>query len=301
MFCFKNIGNTCYLNAALQCLMRLPPLNDAFDDVKVPSDTPAKTFFNEYNDLRRMALDNNNCTISPALFRHAVQLYAKHKKNTDFAGMQQNDAAEFIQFVLHSIHDALARKEDFDSIPIDNELEKKCVEMMKTNFAKEFSDIIHLFYGIQLSCIKDNITAETFLVMNVPIPKSASTLEHCVQAYLADETIEGWKNDKTGEVERVTKSLKFFRLPTILFMCLKRFSPNGRKNDQHIEIPLELQLQNETFDLQCGCYHQGSLNSGHYTAIACVAGKWTIIDDDTSFPASSVSKNAYCFFYLRRS
>jgi len=301
MFCFKNIGNSCYLNAALQCLMRLCPLNEALDNTKaVKATTPSQHFFNEYNDLRRMALDNNNCIISPALFRHAVQLYAKHKNNTDFSGMQQNDAAEFVQFVLHSIHDALARKEDFDSIPVDNELEKKCVEMMKVNFSKEFSDIIHLFYGIQLSCIKDNVTAEAFLTLNLPIPEKATTLSDCIQAYLADETIEGWQNDKNGKTETVVKRLCFFRLPAVLFVCLKRFSPNGRKNDQYIEIPLQLIMQNERFDLQCGCYHQGSLNSGHYTAIANVSGKWTVIDDDTSFVATSVSKNAYCLFYVRQ-
>ena len=76
MFCFKNIGNTCYLNSALQCLMRLDLLNTSLDDVKVPSLTPAQLFFTEHNDLRRMALDHPNCVISPALFRHAVQVYA---------------------------------------------------------------------------------------------------------------------------------------------------------------------------------------------------------------------------------
>jgi len=300
MFCFKNIGNTCYLNSALQCLMRLDLLNDSLDDVQVPSVTPPQLFFTEYNDLRRMALDHPNCVISPALFRHAVQQYAKHKKNDDFAGSRQNDAAEFIQFVLHSIHDAVARKDNYDSIPIENEIEKKCVEMMKTNFNKEFSDIVHFFHGIQLSTIKKNVTAEVFLTLNLPIPKSAKTLSDCIAAYLSDDVIEGWKNEKTNELETVTKTLEFYRLPAILFVCLKRFSHDGRKNDQHIEIPLEMKLDEHVYDLQCGCYHQGSLNSGHYTATAKIAGKWTVIDDDTFYPANNVSKNAYCLFYVSR-
>jgi ubiquitin C-terminal hydrolase len=300
MFRFKNIGNSCYLNSALQCLMRLPPLNDSLDDTKVAKTTPAQHFFHEYNDLRRMALDNNNCTISPALFRHAVQLYAKHKKNSDFAGAHQNDAAEFVQFVLHGIHEALARKEDFDSIPVDNEIEKKCVDMMKVTFSKEFSDMVHLFYGIQLSCIKDNITPESFLTLNLPIPNNATTLSDCMKAYLADETIEGWQNEKTGKLETVKKTVRFFRLPTVMFLCLKRFSSNGRKNDQYIDIPQEYELQGVMYTFQCGCYHQGSLNSGHYTAIVNMSGKWVVVDDDSTYAAQNISKNAYCLFYLRQ-
>ena len=301
MFCFKNIGNTCYLNSALQCLMRLPPLNDALDDTNVGSATPAQVFFKEFNDLRRMALDHNNCTISPALFRHAVQTYAKHKKNADFAGQHQNDAAEFMQFVLHGVHEAIARVEDFDSIPVENDLEKKCVDMMKTNFAKEFSDIVHLFYGIQLSRIEGNVTPEAFLTLNLPIPPRATTLMECIDAHLADETIEGWENDKTGKTETVVKTLEFFRLPAILFVCLKRFSANGRKNDQQIEIPVEFRLQKEVYRLQSGCYHQGSLNSGHYNAIVNHNGNWVVVDDDAYYAAQNVSKNAYCLFYLRSS
>jgi ubiquitin C-terminal hydrolase len=287
--------------------MRLPPLNESLDTAPEASKgerekkKEAQDFLKEYNDLRCMALGNANCTISPALFRHAVQVYSKHKKNSDFASLHQNDAAEFVQFMLHSIHDALARKEDFDSIPVDNDLEKKCVEMMKVNFSKEFSDIVHLFYGVQLSTIRDNVTAEVFLTLNLPIPSEATTLAHCIDAYLAEETIEGWHNEKTAKSETVKKTLQFFRLPAILFVCLKRFSHDGRKNDKYIEIPIFLQLGNDQYTLQCGCYHQGSVNSGHYTAIANVGGTWIVIDDDTSYPATNISKNAYCLFYLRRS
>jgi ubiquitin C-terminal hydrolase len=173
--------------------------------------------------------------------------------------------------------------------------------MMKTNFSKEFSDIVHLFYGIQLSSIKTNITAEAFLTLNVPIPPSARTLADCIQAYLADETIEGWQNDKTGTIETVVKKLQFFRLPLLLFVSLKRFSHDGRKNDQYIEIPTQLELESETYDLQNGCYHQGGVHSGHYTATVNIKGQWVVIDDDTSFATTNLSKNAYCLFYLRRS
>ena len=302
MFCFKNVGNSCYINAAIQCLMRLPLFNEALDNVTLDDKLtdPPHLFFREYNDLRRMALDNDNCTISPALFRHAVQLYAKHKKNQDFYGLNQNDAAEFIQFVLHGVHEALAKPQDFDSVPIENDTQKKCIEMMKATFSKEFSDVVHLFYGVQLSCIKENVTPEAFLTLNLSIPEAATTLTECIHAYVSDETIEGWVDEKTLVRENVVKSLRFFRLPTILFVCLKRFSADGRKNDKLIDIPLQFKIDESVYDLKCGCLHQGNIFSGHYTAFANIKDKWTVIDDDTYYPLTNLSKNAYCMFYVQQ-
>ena len=303
LFSFKNIGNSCYINAGIQCLMRLPQLNKALDETEVPKGDAgsAKHFFAEYNDLRRMALDNENCTISPALFRHAVQLYAKQKKNGDFVGLQQNDACEFIQFMLHGIHEALAREEDFDGIPVDNETEKKCVAMMKSTFGKEFSDVVHLFYGVQLSCIKGNTTPEAFLTLNLSIPLDATSLECCLRAYTADETIDGWVDEATKQTETVVKSLHFFRLPTILFICLKRFSSDGSKNDQTIDVPIQFSIGECEYHLQCGCVHEGGANSGHFNAFANIKGTWTIIDDDTFYPVGpNLAKNAYCMFYVQQ-
>jgi len=303
VFSFKNIGNSCYLNAGIQCLMRLPALNAALDNVDAPNGDAgsAQHFFKEYNDLRRMALDNENCTISPALFRHAVQLYAKQKKNEDFSGLQQNDACEFIQFMLHGIHDALARQEDFDSIPVETETEKKCVAMMKATFGKEFSDIVHLCYGLQLSCIKDNMTPEAFMTLNLSIPPEATSLEHCLRAYTADETIEGWVDETTKQTETVVRSLRFFRLPAILFLCLKRFSSDGRKNSQAIDVPVELTIGECAYHLQCGCIHEGGPNSGHFNAFANIKGNWTVIDDDTYYPVGpKMSNNVYCVFYVQQ-
>lgn len=302
MFCFKNIGNSCYLNSALQCLFRLPLLNESLDNRSFILDAskPAHVFYKEYDDLRRMALGHDRCMISPALFRHALQLYAKHKKNSDFTGLTQNDAAECIQFVLHGLHEAMAREEDFSLIPIENEDEKRCVEMLQLHFKKDFSDIIHHFYGFQLSTIEKNVTAESFLTLNLPIPNHAVTLIDCLHAYMSDETIEGWHNEATGEKVTATKTLRLYRVPALLFVCLKRFSADGRKNDRHVEVPLEMELKGIRYALQCVCYHQGGVNSGHYTASAVVHGQWTMIDDDAYFALPNVSKNAYCMFYVQQ-
>ena len=302
MFSFRNIGNSCYLNSALQCLMRLPMLNASFDDAElaVKDPTPAQMFVKEYDDLRVMALSNPNCVISPALFRHSMQLYAKIKKNDNFSGCLQNDAAEFIQFMLDAIHEALAKKENFDTIPVQSDIERKCVDMMKKTFGEKFSDVVHLFYGIHLSYIKDNCSQEAFMTLDLPIPETATNLVDCIRAYMADETITDWMDEKTKVRETVVKSFRFFRLPTILFVCLKRFSADGRKNEQTIDIPLEFTFDNVVYQYRCGCLHSGQLDHGHYTAVAEIQGTWTVLDDNEHYPATSISKNAYCMFYVKK-
>ena len=298
MFSFRNIGNSCYLNAGIQCLMRLPLLNQILDNAVQSNQSASAPFYKEYDDLRKMALNHENCVISPALFRHSMQLYAKHMGDENFMGMQQNDVSEFIQFVLNALHDALACEQNFDEIHCDNDIERKCVDMMKKTYGKEFSDVVHLFHTIQISVIKENITPETFLVLNLPL--HGTTLVECVERYMESETIEGWYNEETKSTENVQRTLDFVRLPPILFLCLKRFSADGKKDSRPIDVPLELSIGDKKYDLQCGCLHQGGVNSGHYSAFASIKGAWTVIDDDTYYPMKE-TKNIYCVFYILKS
>ena len=45
----KNVGNTCFLNATLQCLVHLVELNEWLD-----KNEPEKVLIKEYNDLRKL-------------------------------------------------------------------------------------------------------------------------------------------------------------------------------------------------------------------------------------------------------
>ena len=307
MFLFRNIGNTCYLNAVLQSLFRLKPLNEVLDATaeNVAQRTEQEKFFHQFNDLRKICLQNGsgeqNCMVAPHLFFQAVQSLAKHKNQTEFSARQQNDAAEFMQFILNCLHEAMARQVDFDVVELADPIAIQCRETMKRLFAKECSDIIMLFYGMQVSTINGTNTTEPFLFLDLPIPEGAATLEHCLNAYIADETIEGWADEKTGTTRTVTKEMRLWRLPPVMTLVIKRFGVDGRKNSTPIFIPMVLAWGEDTFDLQSVCAHKGhSLNSGHYVTHCRTPSGWCTVDDEMVQPCGNVSQDAYCVIYVQR-
>jgi ubiquitin C-terminal hydrolase len=294
MFAFGNLGNTCYMNTALQCLMRLPPLNALLDSWQNPNATPVQRFVKEYNDLRVMATGNDGCCIKPGRFRQAVQVYSK-EKGLDFASNEQHDAVEFLQFMLNCLHEALAAPIDIPPEPNDDDIAKKCRDMMRLNFGKEYSAILELFYGVHVSTIGDSHTPEVFSTLDLPIPATASTLPECVQSYMAKDEVQ-WTNEKTNAVETATKQLSFWRMPPLLIVALKRFNERGQKNAAVVDIPEQITISGTEYRLRCAVLHNGGTHSGHYAACAVVHNVWTILDDDSNYPLDSF-KQTYCAIY----
>jgi ubiquitin C-terminal hydrolase len=298
MFAFGNLGNTCYMNTALQCLMRLPALNALLDQWINPQQTVVQQFVKEFDDLRVMATTNDNCFIKPGKFRHAVELYARHKGIAEFTANEQYDAVEFVQFMLNAVHDAMARPVDFPPEAADDEIAKKCRDMMRAQFGKEFSGIVDLFYGVHVSTIKASHTPEAFLTLDLPI--QGNSLVECLQAYTAPDSV-AWLNESTNESETVAKQLSFWRLPVYLIVSLKRFDQQGRKNAAVIGIPEQFELNGAHYTLRVAALHQGGTRSGHYAACCQIADHWVVLDDDTSYPLDAAGfKQVYCAIYEKK-
>lgn len=292
MFAFSNLGNTCYMNTALQCLMRLPPLNALLDRWQNPIETPVQRFIKEFDDLRVMATRNDGCCIKPGRFFQAMQVHSR-EKGLDFALNEQHDAVEFIQFMLGCLHEAIAVPIDIPPEPEDDEIAKKCRDMMRLHFGKEYSSILELFYGVHVSSIGDSHTPEVFSTLDLPI--QAATLTECLQSYLAKDDVQ-WTNEKTNAVETTTKQLSFWRMPPLLIVALKRFNPRGQKNAAAVDIPGAITISGTEYKLRCAVLHNGGTHSGHYAACAVVAGQWTILDDESHYPLDSF-KQTYCAIY----
>ena len=300
MFAFGNLGNTCYMNTALQCLMRLPPLNALLDRWPNPGETPVQKLVKEYNELRVMALTNDGCTIKPGKFNHAMQTYALTKNRPEFASHEQQDSVEYMQFLLNCIHEAMAQPIAITEDPEDCPIGKKCREMMRVHFSKEYSEIVELFYGMHVSTIHESHTPEVFLTLDLPIPAGATTLVQCVEAYTAKDTIT-WLNEETRKEEPATKQLSFWRMPTLLIVCLKRFDHQGRKNAAAIEIPRDLTICDVEYELRATVLHNGGTHSGHYAACAQVKGHWVVLDDETVYPLEAGTyKQVYCAVYEKQ-
>lgn len=328
-----NLGNTCFLNSCMQALSHTYELNELLSSAKckkVKNDKSVDTIIlNEWNDLRTV-MWNNNGTVSPNRFVHFVQQVADSKGRELFTGWAQNDMPEFLLFVIECIHNSISRKMNMKITGniengVDN-LAIACYKMLQSTYAKEYSEIMDLFYGIYVSELKSvadnvsqNVKPESFFMLDLPIPKKNATLYECFDEFTNYEVLEGdnaWFNEKTGEKESVKKQIVFWNFPKILVITLKRFSADGsRKIQDLIDFPLEnmnlskyvsgYNSKQYVYDLYAICNHSGGPMGGHYTAfVKNIDNEWCHFNDvnlDKNIaPHQIVTPKAYCLFYRKK-
>jgi ubiquitin C-terminal hydrolase len=128
-----------------------------------------------------------------------------------------------------------------------------------------------------------------------------------MDAFLAPETVTGFKHDKHGEID-IVKETRFTYLPLALLIVLKRFQKDaakkGRsKTDRYIDYNMELELHSARYKLVALCLHMGTMEDGHYTAMVVHRNRWQYIDDDVCNDVTDLNtiirKEAYMLVYKR--
>ena len=276
-----NLGNTCFINACIQCLSHTYELNDFLSKEdgeykKHLNNKPESVLLVEWDDLRKL-MWSQNCIISPGRFINTIQRIAKITNRDLFTGWSQNDLPEFLLFLFDSFHSALTREVIMDikgNIKTKkDEMGKACYEMMKTQYTKDYSEFLNIFFGIHVSVLtsvveKDkqltsnsedlnylSLRPEPYMLIHLPIPSKEEvnirntdknvTLFDCFNKQCESEILEGdnaWFNENENKKQNVNKRLLFWSLPNIMIIDIKRFitSMNGRskKNQQFIDIPI---------------------------------------------------------------
>ena len=330
-----NLGNTCFINSCIQILSHTYELNDLLNNPAYKKKLQKKfesTLLLEWDSLRQL-MWSENCIISPGKFLKTIQKLAQIKGTDIFTGYSQNDLPEFLLFIIDCFHTSLSREVNMTiSGVISNDTDKiavDCFEMIKRMYAKEYSEIWNMFYGIHVSQITtmDNnevlsSSPEPYFMINLSIPtdnKSPSLID-CFDLYVEGETLEGdnaWFNEKTGEKQDVKKKISYWSLPSILVIDLKRISAvnHNNKNQVLVDFPVtDLDLskyvlgykkESYIYDLYGICNHSGGTIGGHYTAYVKNANdKWYHFNDtnvtEIKNESELISSKAYCFFYRKK-
>jgi ubiquitin C-terminal hydrolase len=273
---------------------------------------------------------SGNGVVSPNKFVNNIQQIA-HIKNKDiFTGWAQNDMPEFLLFMIDCIHNSISRGVTLKiSGKLENktdEIAVKCYSMLQDIYSKEYSEIMELFFGVYMSELTSRdgsvvhvIKPESFFILDLPVLDGsciATNIYECMDFFTKTEYLEdenAWFNEKTGKKEDVIKSTKFWNLPKILVISLKRFSPDGKqKLNSQIEFPLEnldlsryIQGYNASkykYNLYGICNHSGGVMGGHYTAfVKHIDNKWIHFNDThveiVENPRNMITPLAYCLFY----
>lgn len=323
-----NIGNTCYLNSCIQILSNTYELNvflDSYEGKNDKEETPS--IFVEWNSLRRL-MWSKNCVIAPHRFVSVIQNIASLKSRENFVSFNQNDVHEFWLFLIESLHNSLSRSVDMqvrgNPVTSTDRLAKACYKKMKDTYSDDYSEIINLFYGMEVTTITKedsnkilSINPEMFSIISLPIPsKDDVSLYDCFDVYCAEEKMNGdnaWFNEKTNEKENVLRRVKFWTLPKVLVVNINRWTLTGRKNNNMVSIPLEkldlrkhvegYESEKSIYSLYGVCNHIGGCDGGHYTAnIRNANGQWYKYNDTRVMKIQEdkvISGSSYCLFYRR--
>lgn len=330
-----NLGNTCFINSCMQVLSHTSILNDflekndgsykqklsAYHDKKYILDSKLLV---EWDNLRKM-MWKENVVISPQGFLKAVHYVAKHKNKDIFTGYAQNDLPEFLLFIIDAFHNGMRREVDMkikgEVRNNTDKLAKKCFEMMKEMYSNEYSELLDIFYGIHVSVIEKeektlSIKPEPYFIIDLPLDleKNSINIKDCFKKYCASEIIEDWKNEETNELESVERKIKFWSLPNILVIDLKRFTYDGKKIQKPINLELDdldltefVEGYNKNsfkYELYGVCNHSGGVLGGHYTATVKVkSGDWYLFNDTNVSKTNFTGENntsGYCLFYRKK-
>tara|TARA_Y100001980_G_C14542786_1_gene321265 strand:- start:1238 stop:2263 length:1026 start_codon:yes stop_codon:yes gene_type:complete len=324
-----NVGNSCYINACMQLISHTYELNELLNiiDLSKVNNNLDGIFLKEWNDLRNM-LWSSNCTIAPNRFVNIIQKISKNKNILEFSGYMQNDLQEFLIFVIDTLHNGLKREVDMNINGISkNEIDKlaiDCYKMMQKMYNKEYSEILNIFYGIQINQIKSinnteilSRNSEPFSILALSIPKvNNCTIYDCFDEFTKDEIMENenaWFNEKTNLKENIKKNTLFWNLPNVLIIVLKRYDNFNKKISILVDSDNEINLskyicgynkESYVYKLFGTANHKGTAFGGHYTAnIKYLDEKWYNINDTLINELNKnmvITASTYCLFYRKK-
>lgn len=327
---FLNLGNSCYMNSILQCLIHTKDMTEFIILNKYKEDFNKNKnesyLLNEYINILQLYAKNN--IIKPIHFKNILG-----KLNENFNNMYEQDSHEFLVYVVDTFHNALSYpvKITFNGKPIskNDKFAVKAIDNWNISFKKEYSKIISIFYGqyhSQLICKNEkgncnNISNkfEPFCYLPLSIPEKKEDNNQNINIYdLLNDFVKmeelsndnNWKCNKCKNNETSQKFIYIWKCPDVLIIQLKRFDAFGNKINTHIDIPFELDIgnysskynnKNTKYNLYSICNHIGNLDGGHYYSYCKDRhNTWREFDDNNMNVMDAknvITPHAYLLFY----
>ncbi|XP_071794250.1 ubiquitin carboxyl-terminal hydrolase 3-like [Asterias amurensis] len=336
----RNLGNTCFMNAVLQSLSNIHQFCCYFKDLPAVELRNGKSAGKRIYNTRNLKHDDvslveevrktlcalwqgGQSAISPdSLFSVMWKIFPR------FRGYQQQDAHEFMRYLLDRLHTELQ-----GTLWPGN-------PRRQTNGTSTI--VTFMFGGLLLSqvhcvvCESFYKKIDPFLDVSLDIPqrfrsrsksKDGSRLcriQDCLQSFTEVEELaesEHYMCTNCQKRQPSTKKFWFRKLPNVLCMHIKRFQWTGflrSKIDVFVQFPLRgLDLrpyilkpeespdsESTIYDLKAVVIHQGSgAGCGHYVAFAKNDGQWFCFNDTSVSPVQEAAVTrckAYILYYIRR-
>ncbi|KAK0043017.1 ubiquitin carboxyl-terminal hydrolase 12, partial [Biomphalaria pfeifferi] len=290
-FGLVNFGNTCYCNSVLQALYFCRPFREKVLQYKhqvksLKKETLltclADLFYSVATQKKKVG------TLAPKKFITRLR-----KENELFDNYMQQDAHEFLNYLLNTVADLLTAEKKGSQKTADT----------NCNLKPDPTWVHEIFQGTLtnetrcLNCETVSSKDEDFLDLSVDVEQNTS-ITHCLRGFSNTETLcseHKYYCEVCCSKQEAQKRMRVKKLPQILALHLKRFKYMEHLNryikvSYRVVFPLELRLFNTSddafnperlYDLVAVVVHCGSgPNRGHYISIVKSHGFWLLFDDD---------------------
>ncbi|XP_061405085.1 ubiquitin carboxyl-terminal hydrolase 36-like [Lethenteron reissneri] len=330
----RNLGNTCFLNATLQCLAYTPPLanylllqehcstcqQSDFCLMCVMEHHIVSTFNNSQRVLTPKVITKNItresqyyvhtctrrrsypprsfsiCVPSPLHHSFCHICIAKHLRIG-----RQEDAHEFLRYVVDGMQASCLYGH--------SELDRYT----------EATTLIYQIFGGYLrsrvecmQCCNHSDTFDTCLDIALHINNSSDLVE-AFEEFFNKETLDEYTCGMCCCKGEATKTMALHRLPNVLTVSIKRYNLYGVKINRNITYPEHLDMQPFTstsqgepaiYSLYSVLVHKGAnSNRGHYYCYNKISdGQWCCMNDSNVRHVDTkavMNKQAYVLFYIR--
>lgn len=336
----RNLGNTCFMNAILQSLSNIQVFSCYFKELPSVALRSGKTAGRRMYHTRSQGDSSVSlveefrktlCSLwqgSQTAFSPDALFYVIWKIMPSFRGYQQQDAHEFLRYLLDHLHREMQGSKNGShshAVPSDRSKHPTesncCINGTSTIVTSVFGGILQNEVNC-LICGTESRKFDPFLDLSLDIPsqfrikttkdqepRPVCTLKDCLRSFTdleeLDET-ELYMCHKCKKRQKSTKKFWVQKLPKVLCLHLKRFHWTAflrNKIDTYVEFPMRgldmksylLEPENSLperclYNLAAVVVHHGSgIGSGHYTAYGRNEGQWYHFNDGT---VTTVSEEA---------
>lgn len=258
-----NLGNTCFLNSALQCLSHVAPLTLFFlhDLHKIHIDPPMNSdniyHYGKVTDAYLKFLQNmwsgENKRFSPDGIRNAIGDLA-----SQFTTYQQQDAHEFLVFLLNTIH---------------NEL-KSSTNTNRTIIAKLFFNTIQSTTTCTECEANPKITSNVTCFLPISLVQNKRSFEIHFIPCRGDKSICSIAVSSNGSVQNLIDNFAKEMVLRYHRLRVYRWNDVGKEYKMKIllrEIPEDkLMILDDGFDYECVDYSYTSYGADSLTLYDCI-------------------------------
>jgi ubiquitin C-terminal hydrolase len=316
-----NMGNTCYMNSIFQILLHHDLLVNYFISEKVEKEINQERkesiVVKEFNRLVKgyWSFDKYHQIKPLSIIKVLWHM------NPMFHPYRQNDAQEFLTFLLDTIHTGVEHPVRIKLKQKSNTLTptiSKAVEHWKEFFGEKYSDLVSLYFSqirTTMECPNNHqsISFNPSSILSVDI--TGDSLIKCLNHHFSKERVD-YKCETCKEL--CTKQEKIQYMSEYLFIQLKRFqytSIGARKINDTISYPKTLNLDqfvdisvdkaHRTYELDGLVLHQGIAEGGHYHAYQYHDNKWLKFDDESIVEIASEeqimdNRDVYLLVYKKK-